>query len=368
MSNLSAKKVSEHFAEQLRKTASEASKGNPGKEDELNKLDESVKASVDESLVSVGEKQKKFSDVFGFAPKNLPDFPVDVYGPEDWDESIRMFIPKSSGIHEWPNKELADLALGVLLGDNVWVSGPTGSGKSTLLKEFCAKTGRPFIRFNGRDDLEAYAFFGSLVAEDGSTHWKDGDYTNAFRHGAFVLVDEATVIPAGIMMGLQWTLEEGGSLLLADKPGKPEDRIVHRDPRFRLAFADNTKGLGDLTGSHAGTNTMNTATIDRFATSIHLDYLTTAKEHAMIKAKFPNVGDKLIEKILQFTSKVRSAYVKGELSLTLSPRTSMSIVQKVSVHGDVVRAVSVSYYQKLEDDAERDAVSRLFTTVFDKTL
>lgn len=359
----SSKKVSDHFAEQLRKSArNAASTSSSGTRKEVKKA---VKDSVDKSLVKCGEKQKPFSEVFGFAPKNLPDFPVDIFEPEDWDESVRLFIPKKTGTHKWPEPELADLALGVLLGDNVWVAGPTGSGKSSLLKEFCAFTGRPFIRFNGRDDLEAYAFFGSLVAEEGSTHWKDGDYTTAFRHGAFVLVDEATVIPAGIMMGLQWTLEIDGKLLLADKPGTPEDRMVNRDPRFRLAFADNTKGLGDLSGNHAGTNTMNTATIDRFATSIHLDYLPSAHEVEMIRGKFPKVDKKIIEKVVQFASQVRTSHIQGELSLTLSPRSVMSIVQKLSYHGNIQRAVEVSYYQKLEEDSERDAVARLFNTVFD---
>lgn len=356
--------VSKQITENARKAVGERTEVSKEKEELENDLDN----SKDSSMTVIGENQKDFKDVFGFDPSVPEGIPVTCYKPEDWDEKIRFLIPEADDTYEWPREELEDLVIGMEIGDNVWLSGPTGSGKSSLIQEYCARVGRPFVRFNGREDVEADAFFGRVQAENGSTVWHDGDFTTAFKYGALVLVDEATVIPAGIMMGLQWTLEPNGKLLLVDKAGSTEDRIVKPNERFRAVYADNTRGLGDFTGAHAGTGVLNTAQLDRFGTSIHLDYLPQEREVAMLQKKFPNIKESVLKNMVKFAELIRRSYRDGELSLTTSPRALQNILSKLSYHGNVIRAVQASYLNKLEDDAEIDAARRHFKTVFDKQI
>ncbi|NIR17543.1 MAG: AAA family ATPase, partial [Desulfobacterales bacterium] len=69
------------------------------------------------------------------------------------------------------------------------IVGPTGSGKTTLVEQFCARTNRPFFRFNGRGDMEAGPILGMMHVRDQETVWEDGVFTEAVKKGATVLFD-----------------------------------------------------------------------------------------------------------------------------------------------------------------------------------
>jgi len=361
-----SKFVSKRMSASAKKAVDAAKSDAEAKMEAARALEESiVSAKTDQALK---EGQRLFSEVFGYTPKTIDDVPVTCYNAEDFDDAIRGFIPTRNILYVWPKEALEELVVGIELQDNVWMSGPTGSGKSSLIKEYCASVGRPFIRFNGREDTEAAAIFGSMDAKDGSTRWHDGDFTTGFKYGALVLMDEASAIPAGIQMGLQWCLEPDGKLLLTDKPGTTKDRVVDRDERFRAVYADNTRGLGDTSGAFAGTNLMNTASLDRFGTSIHLDYLAVADETKMLKKMFPKIEESVLKLVVKFGGLIRKSYDDSSLSLTVSPRALQNIVKKLTYHGNLTSAVKSSYINKLDDASEIDLAKRHFRTVFDKTI
>lgn len=361
-----SKFVSMRMSENAKKAVDSAKEEMSAQELERKALADSLSTVKVEQVLKEG--QKKFSDVFGYKPKTIDDIPVTCYTEEDWDDAVRGFIPERNPLYVWPKVELEEIVVGLELQDNIWVSGPTGSGKSSLIKEICASLGRPFIRFNGREDTEAASIFGSMDAKDGSTYWHDGDFTTAFKYGALVLMDEASAIPAGIQMGLQWCLEPDGKLLLTDKPGTTKDRVVERDGRFRAVYADNTRGLGDTSGAFAGTNLMNTASLDRFGTSIHLDYLSVAQEVKLLHNAFPSVDNAILKLVVKFGGLIRKSYDAGDLSLTVSPRALQNIVKKIMFHGNLAAAIKSSYINKLDEASEIDVAGRHFRTVFDKDL
>tara|TARA_R100001082_G_scaffold90419_2_gene56936 strand:- start:18067 stop:19185 length:1119 start_codon:yes stop_codon:yes gene_type:complete len=308
-------------------------------------------------------------EVFGITiPKGLPNVPVTVFKKGDWDKDMQSHIPEIDKNYQFQPKQLIELLVGLNLNDNVWISGATGSGKSSLVEQVCAYTNRPFARINGRGDMESGAIFGQYVLEDGKTIWKDGVCTEAVKNGMVYCQDEPTVLPPEIAMGYQWLLENGGKLMLTDKAGDTKDKLVSPHKHFRFVCCDNTKGLGDEMGAFAGTNVWNTATLDRFSTSIQLDYLPKNKEVEVIKAKCPNITEKLASYMVQFAGLVRIAYAQGNVSFTMSPRTLLSWGEKALYYKDINQALKSSYYSKLPNDIEKVAIEEMFATVFAKRL
>lgn len=300
-----------------------------------------------------------FSDVFGYKPK-FGDFGVQWLETPDNPEIARL-IPNIDADYVLQKDEAALLVAGMMDGDKTLITGPTGSGKSSLVKYVCAKLNRPFIRINMSGDVESAALFGTLVVRGGATVWEDGAITEAAKYGAVCLVDEWELMPAEIAMGMQNLLEDGGYLYLKEKPGTSDERTIHPDNNFRLVFAGNTVGQGDVTGAFSGVGVQNTATIDRFTNTIRLGYLSQKHEVNIITSK-SSVDNKTATDMVRFASLVRSAYEQGKVGLTISPRTLINWARKQKRY-DVQYALQVSYLEKLTPDDSK-SVSELFTKVF----
>lgn len=300
-----------------------------------------------------------FSDVFGYKPK-FGDFGVRVLD-NPLDPDIARLIPKVDPDYVLQKDEAALLVAGMMDGDKTLITGPTGSGKSSLVKYVCAKLNRPFIRINMSGDVESAALFGTLVVRGGATVWEDGAITEAAKYGAVCLVDEWELMPAEIAMGMQNLLEDGGYLYLKEKPGTSDERTVHPDTDFRLVFAGNTVGQGDVTGAFSGVGVQNTATIDRFTNTIRLGYLSQKHEVDIITSK-SSVDKKVATDMVRLASLVRTAYEQGKVGLTISPRTLINWARKQQRY-DVQYALQVSYLEKLTPDDSK-SVSELYTKVF----
>lgn len=300
-----------------------------------------------------------FSDVFGYKPK-FGDFGVKwLETPTNPD--VARLIPSVDADYVLQKDEAALLVAGMMDGDKTLITGPTGSGKSSLVKYVCAKLNRPFIRINMSGDVESAALFGTLVVRGGATLWEDGAITEAAKYGAVCLVDEWELMPAEIAMGMQNLLEDNGYLYLKEKPGNSDDRTIVPHDNFRLVFAGNTVGQGDVTGAFSGVGVQNTATIDRFTNTIRLGYLSQKHEVAIITSK-SNVTDKTATDMVRFASLVRTAYEQGKVGLTVSPRTLINWARKQKRY-DVQYALQVSYLEKLTPDDSK-SVMELFTKVF----
>jgi len=162
-------------------------------------------------------------------------------------------------------------------------------------------------------------------------------------------------------MGMQNLLEDGGYLYLKEKPGTSEERTVEPHDNFRLVFAGNTVGQGDVTGAFSGVGVQNTATIDRFTNTIRLGYLNPKHEVSIITSK-SNVPAKLAGDMVKLATLVRTAYEQGKLGLTMSPRTLINWARKQQRY-DVSYALQVSFMEKLTPD-DAKSVQELYTKVF----
>jgi MoxR-like ATPase len=175
------------------------------------------------------------------------------------------------------------------------------------------------------------------------------------------LVDEWELMPAEIAMGMQNLLEDGGYLYLKEKPGTSEERTVTPADNFRLVFAGNTVGQGDTSGAFTGVGVQNTATIDRFTSTVHLTYLDAKHEIAIITGK-TGAPKEVAANMVKLATMVRNAYNSGKLGLTMSPRTLINWGRKMQRYG-IQDGFSVAFVQKLNED-DKVSVMEFYKKVF----
>jgi cobaltochelatase CobS len=327
-------------------------------------------AAEEEKEVEVvcGANQVLFSSLIpdgkrALKKRKLIDFAVTVFKPEDAPAQIRAFIPTVDSCYNIQIEQAHSLLFGWELGEKVLITGPTGSGKSSLVQYACAVTGRPFIRINMTGDMESSTLMGSLIVESGATIWKDGPVTEACRYGAVCLIDEWDVTPPEILFSMQWLFEEDGKLLLKEMPGDSASKFITPDANFRLVCGGNTVGQGDDTGRYSGTNVQNNASIDRFQTTIKLDYLEQAHEVKLIYAKYPKLKAGIAEKMVSFANLVRTACQQNNINLTMSPRTLLSWSKKSVAFNNVSYALQLAFMNKLRD-SDRKVVAEFYKKVF----
>ena len=309
--------------------------------------------------------QKYFSDVTNNKTLDEKDnFGVTVFDSYDWDERIASFIPKVDKDYVIDQEIAANVLRAWELNEKVLCFGPTGAGKSSLIEQLCAITKRPFIRINCTGDMDSSMIFGQLTAKDGSTHWVDGAVTEAVKYGAVFAWDEWDVTPPEISMGLQWLLEDEGKLFLKEMPGSTADKQIIPHENFRLVAIGNTQGQGDDTGSHAGTNVQNSATLDRFGTAVFVYYLRPAIEEKMLMNKWGSViTGKVAKELVKLANLIRQGYQAGQFNLTISPRSLFSICRKLSYGSTLSEAYKVAYLNKL-NETQRKVAKELFVKIY----
>lgn len=202
---------------------------------------------------------------------------------------------------------------------NQWLFGHTGTGKSTFVEQIAARTGWPVTRVNLDSNLERADLVGQvhLVNDNGVTtsKFEDGILPNAMPQPGYVLFDEMDAGRPDILFVVQRALEGKGLMLTEDN-----GRIVQPHPLFRFVATANTRGQGDEYGMYAGVRTMNAAMIDRFTGFIEFQYMKPDRESALLQKLVPALAKDVADKMANFALEVRTAFSKGEVYNTISPR------------------------------------------------
>jgi cobaltochelatase CobS len=295
-------------------------------------------------------------------PHAKAEFAVKIFDDEHWPESLRVLIPDTDPTYE-PDLEVAEAILYAWsVGDKSYVHGPAGVGKSSLIAYLCSLVRRPLVRFNMSEDVEASSYLGSLTLKAGETVWVDGAVAEAAKFGAVLLQDEMDRGTAANLMPLQWLLEDGGKLFLRDKPGTAEEKTIVPHADFRLVATGNTAGGGDDTGMFASANVLDTATLDRFKTTVAMSYMIPAKEEKMLVKKVPGLLPALAKSMVKLATLVRDAHGSNSLSCTMSPRVLISWAEKAPVFGQGV-AFQRAFSNKLRE-SDRKVIIELYRKVF----
>ena len=160
-------------------------------------------------------------------------------------------LPKPHPVGSKRHQIFAALRMAVAAKVNVFLVGPAGSGKTTVAKQVADCLGLRF-HFNGAIHSE-YKLTGFRDAQ-GKVHRTA--FREAFENGGVYLFDEIDASQPAALLAFNAALANG----MFDFP----DRNVQAHPNFRCIAAANTWGKG-ATMDYVGRNTLDAATMDRFA-------------------------------------------------------------------------------------------------------
>jgi cobaltochelatase CobS len=164
------------------------------------------------------------------------------------------------------------------------------------------------------------------------------------------------------MFVIQRVLEVQGRLTLLD-----QNRVIRPHPAFRLFSTTNTIGLGDTTGLYHGTQQINQGQMDRWNIVATLNYLTHDAEVDIVLAKVPSYDTaerkKLISAMVRVADMTRNAFVNGDLSTVMSPRTVITWAENAEIFNDVGFAFRLTFLNKC-DELERASVAEFYQRSF----
>ncbi|HQS47640.1 cobaltochelatase subunit CobS [Xanthobacter sp. VNH20] len=248
----------------------------------------------------------------------------------------------------------------------VMVTGYHGTGKSTHIEQVAARLNWPCIRINLDSHISRIDLIGkdAIVVKDGLqvTEFRDGILPWALQNNIALVFDEYDAGRPDVMFVIQRVLEVSGRLTLLD-----QNRVIRPHPSFRLFATANTVGLGDTTGLYHGTQQINQGQMDRWSIVTTLNYLAHDKEVEIVLAKAKHYqtpeGRDIVNRMVRLADLTRSAFINGDLSTVMSPRTVITWAENADIFKDLAFALRVTFLNKC-DELERALVAELYQRCF----
>ena len=299
----------------------------------------------------------------------------DVFGIES-DMKVRGFYESNERVPEIdptykfdPDTTLAILA-GFQYNRRVLIQGYHGTGKSTHIEQVAARLNWPCVRVNLDSHISRIDLIGKdqIKVDKGMqyTEFQEGILPWALRNPTAIVFDEYDAGRADVMFVIQRVLEIDGKLTLLD-----QNEVLDPHPYFRLFPTANTIGLGDTTGLYHGTQQINQAQMDRWTLVATLNYLSHDAECAIVLSKAPHYnterGRKIISQMVHVADLTRTAFMNGDLSTVMSPRSVIAWAQNAEILRSIGYAFRLTFLNKC-DELERQTVAEFFQRCFDEEL
>jgi cobaltochelatase CobS len=252
----------------------------------------------------------------------------------------------------------------------VMVTGYHGTGKSSHIEQVAARLNWPCVRINLDSHISRIDLIGkdAIVVKGGMqvTEFRDGILPWAYQNNVALVFDEYDAGRPDVMFVIQRVLESSGRLTLLD-----QSRVIRPHPAFRLFSTANTIGLGDTTGLYHGTQQINQAQMDRWSIVTTLNYLAHDKEVDIIVAKAKHLrtpeGRDTANRMVRLADLTRSAFINGDLSTVMSPRTVITWAENAEIFRDIAFALRVTFLNKC-DELERPLVAEFYQRCFGQEL
>ena len=253
----------------------------------------------------------------------------------------------------------------------VMVTGYHGTGKSTHIEQVAARLNWPCVRINLDSHVSRIDLVGkdAIVLKDGKqiTEFRDGILPWALQNNIALCFDEYDAGRPDVMFVIQRVLELSGRLTLLD-----QNRVIRPHPAFRLFSTANTVGLGDTSGLYHGTQQINQGQMDRWSIVTTLNYLPHDNEVAIVLAKSPQYkgtkeGRDTVNKMVRVADLTRNAFIGGDLSTVMSPRTVITWAENADIFKDIGFAFRLTFLNKC-DELERPLVAEFYQRCFGQEL
>jgi cobaltochelatase CobS len=318
-------------------------------------------AKANGSLPGAPDQKVSVKDVFGFDSK------LTVHGYADRAENVPDIDPD----YLFNKETTLSILAGFEHNRRVMVTGYHGTGKSTHIEQVAARLNWPCVRINLDSHISRIDLIGkdAIVLKDGKqiTEFREGILPWAYQHNVALVFDEYDAGRPDVMFVIQRILESSGKLTLLD-----QSRVIRPHGSFRLFATANTVGLGDTTGLYHGTQQINQAQMDRWSIVTALNYLPHADECRIVLSKnkkFANdKGLKIIANMVRVADHTRNAFIQGDLSTVMSPRTVITWAQNASIFdNDIGLAFRLTFLNKC-DELERPIVAEFYQRCFGEEL
>lgn len=302
------------------------------------------------------DKKVKVRDVFGIDS----DLEVDAFSEHT------EYVPEIDETYRFDPQTTMAILAGFQHNRRVMVQGYHGTGKSTHIEQVAARLNWPLIRVNLDSHVSRIDLVGkdAIVLKDGQqvTEFREGILPWALQRPVAIVFDEYDAGRPDVMFVIQRILEASGRLTLLD-----QNRVIAPNPYFRLFATTNTVGLGDTTGLYHGTQQLNQGQMDRWSIVTTLNYLEHDSEVEIVGSKLPDVDQALLDKMVRLADMTRNAFMNGDLSTVMSPRTVITWAENTAIFGDVGQAFRMSFLNKC-DELERPVVAEFYQRCFGEEL
>ena len=315
----------------------------------------------DPLLVLAPDKKVSIREVFGV------DSDMQVPAFSERDEHVPDFDPA----YRFDRETTLAILAGFAFNRRVMIQGYHGTGKSTHIEQVAARLNWPLIRVNLDSHVSRIDLVGkdAIVLQEGKqvTEFREGMLPWAIQRPIALVFDEYDAGRPDVMFVIQRVLEAQGRLTLLD-----QNRVIRPNPYFRLFSTTNTIGLGDTTGLYHGTQQINQGQMDRWSVVTTLNYLDHDVEQDIVLAKAPGYdspeGRRTIAAMVRVADMTRNAFMNGDISTVMSPRTVITWAQNAEIFGgDLALAFRMTFLNKC-DELERPTVAEFFQRAFGSDL
>ncbi|QGZ35340.1 cobaltochelatase subunit CobS [Stappia indica] len=310
--------------------------------------------------------------------ENLPDTTVSVRETFGIDSDLTVPAYKEPTAHTpdldpdylFDRQTTLAILAGFAHNRRVMVTGYHGTGKSTHIEQVAARLNWPCVRVNLDSHISRIDLVGkdAIVLKEGRqvTEFRDGILPWALQNNIALVFDEYDAGRPDVMFVIQRVLEVSGRLTLLD-----QNRVIRPHPAFRLFATTNTVGLGDTSGLYHGTQQINQGQMDRWSIVTTLNYLPHDNEVEIVLAKSKHYqndeGRKIVSRMVRLADMTRNAFINGDLSTVMSPRTVITWAENADIFKDLGFAFRLTFLNKC-DEMERTLVAEFYQRCFGEEL
>ena len=277
-------------------------------------------------------------------------------------------VPDIDPAYKFDPQTTLAICAGFAYDRRVMIQGYHGTGKSTHIEQVAARLNWPLIRVNLDSHVSRIDLVGkdAIVLKDGKqvTEFREGMLPWAIQRPIALVFDEYDAGRPDVMFVIQRVLEAQGRLTLLD-----QNRVIRPNANFRLFSTTNTIGLGDTSGLYHGTQQINQGQMDRWSVVTTLNYLAHDVEQEIVLSKAPDYaktpeGKRAIAAMVRVADMTRNAFMNGDISTVMSPRTVITWAQNAEIFGgDMAMAFRLTFLNKC-DELERPTVAEFYQRAF----
>lgn len=250
-----------------------------------------------------------------------------------------LFIPKKV-------TTLFDTIIGTTAdaqSSNILMVGPSGCGKTSIPEAFAKKHSMQVLRMNCATVRDPEEWFVYRSAKDGSTVVELTELAETMVAGnVIIILDELNRLEPWMHNTLMPLLDHGREITVLGKKITLGDNVVF--------VATINKGA-----KFVGTFSLDSALLNRFDGTLHVDHLTIKQSQGLLAAKHSFSAETINEIVFRLEA-VRKMVTRLEEDIDVSTRTLLKIARFVAGGLDVFDAFDYTIFANSDNEVVKDLV------------